>query len=75
MISAIALKDCENGDLIVTCVVEDNKDGYFHRDSADVHVEIPISVTQAILGGTVDVRTLTGIVDMEIFSNGVAWIG
>jgi len=52
------------GDLIVTCVVEE--DEFFHRDGADVHVEIPISVTQAILGGTVDVETLTGIVEMKV---------
>lgn len=54
------------GDLIVTCVVEEDKEGFFHRDGADVHVEIPISVTQAILGGTVDVKTLTGVVEMKI---------
>jgi len=52
------------GDLIVTCVVEE--DEFFHRDGADVHVEIPISVTMAILGGTVDVKTLTGVVEMKV---------
>jgi len=57
-------KGAEKGDLIVTCVVEE--DSYFMRDGADVHVEIPISVTQAILGGTVDVKTLTGVVEMKV---------
>jgi molecular chaperone DnaJ len=41
-------------------------DDYFHRDEYDVHTEIPVSVTQAILGGTVDVRTLKGEVEMKI---------
>ena len=45
-------------------VVQD--DDYFQRDGYDVHTEVPISVTQAILGGTVDVKTLTGEVEMKI---------
>lgn len=52
------------GNLIVQVLVE--SDDYFHRDGADVHTECPISMTQAVLGGTVDVRTLTGIVEMKI---------
>jgi molecular chaperone DnaJ len=52
------------GDLMVTVIVEE--DDYFVRDGADVHVEVPISVTQAILGGTVDVKTLTGEAEMKI---------
>jgi len=52
------------GDLLVTVIVEE--DNFFHRDGADVHVEVPISVTQAILGGTVDVKTLTGVAEMTI---------
>ena len=52
------------GNLIVQVLVDEDK--YFHRDGVDVHTECPISVTQAILGGTVDVRTLTGVVEMKI---------
>jgi len=52
------------GNLIVQVLVEE--DTYFHRDGTDVHTECPISLTQAVLGGTVDVRTLTGIVEMKI---------
>lgn len=52
------------GNLIVQVLVED--DTYFHRDGMDVHTECPISLTQAVLGGTVDVRTLTGIVEMKV---------
>lgn len=53
-----------NGNLIVQVLVED--DDHFHRDGTDVHTECPISLTQAVLGGTVDVRTLTGVVEMKI---------
>ena len=53
-----------SGDLLVTVIV--GSDDYFLRDGVDVHVEIPISVTQAILGGTVDVKTLTGEAEMKI---------
>lgn len=41
-------------------------DDYFQREGADVHTEAPISVTQAILGGTVDVETLHGTVEVKI---------
>ena len=53
-----------SGDLMVTVIVQE--DDYFQRDGADLHVEVPISVTQAILGGTVDVKTLTGVAEMKI---------
>jgi len=52
------------GNLLVQVIVEEDK--YFQRDGYDVHVEVPISVTQAILGGTVDVKTLTGTVEVKI---------
>eukprot|EP00577_Skeletonema_sp_RCC1716_P013563 CAMPEP_0113411034 /NCGR_PEP_ID=MMETSP0013_2-20120614/22028_1 /TAXON_ID=2843 ORGANISM="Skeletonema costatum, Strain 1716" /NCGR_SAMPLE_ID=MMETSP0013_2 /ASSEMBLY_ACC=CAM_ASM_000158 /LENGTH=496 /DNA_ID=CAMNT_0000297317 /DNA_START=39 /DNA_END=1529 /DNA_ORIENTATION=+ /assembly_acc=CAM_ASM_000158 len=52
------------GNLIVQVLVDD--DNYFHRDGVDVHTECPISMTQAVLGGTVDVRTLTGTVEMKV---------
>ena len=51
------------GNLLVQVLVEE--DPYFQRDGANVHTEIPISVTQAILGGTVDVKTLSGS-DVEV---------
>lgn len=52
------------GNLLVHVVVDD--DDYFIRDGYDVHTEVPISLTQAVLGGTVDVTTLTGEVEMKI---------
>jgi DnaJ-class molecular chaperone len=53
-----------SGNLLVHVVVAE--DDYFRRDGYDVHTEIPISLTQAVLGGTVDVTTLTGEVEMKI---------
>jgi DnaJ-class molecular chaperone len=50
--------------LLVQVLVEPDK--YFERDGYDVHVQIPISLTQAVLGGTVDVKTLSGEVEMKI---------
>lgn len=52
------------GNLLVQVIVE--PDDYFERDGYDVHTQVPISVTQAILGGSVDVKTLTGEVEMKI---------
>ena len=52
------------GNLLVQVLVEE--DNYFVRDGFDVHTEIPISVSQAVLGGTVDVKTLNGEVEMKV---------
>ena len=52
------------GNLLVQVIVQ--PDDYFHRDGYDVHVEVPISLSQAVLGGTVDVKTLSGEVEMKI---------
>merc|ERR1712150_297512 len=54
------------GNLMVQILVEPDPEGYFHREGFDVHTEVPISLTQAVLGGTVDVKTLTGEVEMKI---------
>lgn len=53
-----------NGNLLVQIFVEESD--YYAREGAHVHTEIPISVTQAILGGTIDVKTLTGTVELKI---------
>ena len=52
------------GNLLVQVIVDE--DDYFHRQGADVHTEAPISITQAILGGTVDCETLEGEVEVKI---------
>eukprot|EP00607_Mallomonas_marina_P007662 CAMPEP_0182422458 /NCGR_PEP_ID=MMETSP1167-20130531/8163_1 /TAXON_ID=2988 /ORGANISM="Mallomonas Sp, Strain CCMP3275" /LENGTH=391 /DNA_ID=CAMNT_0024600541 /DNA_START=292 /DNA_END=1467 /DNA_ORIENTATION=- len=41
-------------------------DSYFRRDGVNIGVEVPITVTQAILGGTVDVLTLNGMVELKV---------
>lgn len=52
------------GNLLVQVLVEEDK--YYIRDGYDVHTEIPIRVSQAILGGIVDVETLNGTVEVKI---------
>jgi len=52
------------GNLLVQVIVDSDK--YFIRDGEDVHTEAEISLTQAVLGGTVDVRTLKGEVELKI---------
>lgn len=52
------------GDLqIVIQVLEDD---FFKRQGSDLLVEVPISYSQAVLGGTIKVPTITGIVDQDI---------
>jgi molecular chaperone DnaJ len=54
-----------NGDMFVRVYVD--SDPYFERaQNGDIHVEVPVSVGQAILGGTVDVRTVYGDVELKI---------
>ena len=57
-------KGAPSGNLLLQVYVQ--PDEYFVRDGTDVHTEVPISITQAILGGTVDIQTLTGPVEMKI---------
>jgi len=52
------------GNLLVQVLVDE--DNHFIRDGANVHTEAPISITQAILGGTVDVKTLNGEVEVKV---------
>ena len=52
------------GNLLVQVLVDEGD--YFHRNGADVHTEAPISITQAILGGSVDVKTLQGEVEVKV---------
>jgi DnaJ-class molecular chaperone len=46
------------GDLLVRLKIEPHP--YFHRENNDVIVEVPVSVSEAILGGKIDVPTLDG---------------
>ncbi|XP_015889870.1 chaperone protein dnaJ GFA2, mitochondrial isoform X1 [Ziziphus jujuba] len=52
------------GDLYVTIRVRE--DPVFRREGADIHVDAILSITQAILGGTIHVPTLTGDVVLKV---------
>ncbi|XP_021902125.1 chaperone protein dnaJ GFA2, mitochondrial isoform X2 [Carica papaya] len=52
------------GDLYITIKVRE--DPIFRREGADVHVDTVLGFTQAILGGTVQVPTLTGDVVVKV---------
>mmetsp|Transcript_19191 Transcript_19191/g.40390 ORF Transcript_19191/g.40390 Transcript_19191/m.40390 type:complete len:473 (-) Transcript_19191:613-2031(-) len=52
------------GNLLVQVLVDE--DDYFVRDGSNVHTEALVSITQAILGGTVDVKTLNGEVEVKV---------
>ena len=52
------------GNLLVQVIVD--QDDYFQREGTDVHTQTEISFVQAILGGTVDVKTLDGEVELKI---------
>jgi curved DNA-binding protein len=52
------------GDLYLTVRVE--KDPVFERKGDDLFVELPVDLYTALLGGTVQVRTLDGLVKMKI---------
>ncbi|EXB93785.1 Chaperone protein dnaJ 1 [Morus notabilis] len=52
------------GDLYVTIKVRE--DPVFRREGADIHVDAPLSISQAILGGTIQIPTLTGDVVLKV---------
>ncbi|KAF7824514.1 chaperone protein dnaJ GFA2, mitochondrial [Senna tora] len=52
------------GDLYVTVKVRE--DPVFRREGSDIHVDAVLSITQAILGGTIQVPTLTGDVVLKV---------
>ena len=53
-----------NGDLYI--VVHVRPHPYFRREGSDIHVELPISITEAALGGKADVPTLDGMMTVTI---------
>lgn len=52
------------GDVLVSVTVA--PDPYFKRDGTDIHVDLDISLASAVLGATVDVLTLDGMVTMKV---------
>ena len=53
-----------NGDALIEIGVEPHP--YFRRDGKDIHLELPISLQEAVLGAGVDVPTVHGKVSMKI---------
>ncbi|EPS64951.1 hypothetical protein M569_09827, partial [Genlisea aurea] len=52
------------GDLYV--MIKVREDPVFRREGSDIHVDAVLSITQAILGGTIQVPTLTGDVVLKV---------
>lgn len=52
------------GDLYVLVRVEPHP--YFTRKGSDVYLEVPISIAEAVLGGSIDVPTLDGTITLTI---------
>ncbi|CAA2968882.1 chaperone dnaJ GFA2, mitochondrial [Olea europaea subsp. europaea] len=52
------------GDLYV--IIKVREDPVFRREGPDIHVDAILSITQAILGGTIQVPTLTGDVVVKV---------
>jgi len=52
------------GNLFVNVTISEHE--LFRRQGNDVHVDVPITISQAILGATVVVPTLTGEVDLKV---------
>ncbi len=54
----------QSGDLYITCSVRPHK--LFKRDRYDLYCDVPVSFTQAALGGEIDVPTLEGTTKYSI---------
>ncbi|MEQ8936694.1 MAG: J domain-containing protein [Amphiplicatus sp.] len=55
------------GDVYVEVKVKPHE--HFQRDGADIHVEAPISLKEAVLGGKITVETISGDVSVSIPKN------
>lgn len=53
-----------NGDLYLEIIIVPHQ--YFKRDGNDIHLDVPISVVDAMLGKKIDVPTVYGEVEVEI---------
>ena len=52
------------GDLLVKITIK--RDNYFRRDAFDIHTVNYVSISEAVLGGRIYVRTLWGDVELKI---------
>lgn len=54
----------DNGDLYLEIVIIPHE--FFKRDGNDIHIDVPISFVDAVLGKKVDVPTVYGMAEVEI---------
>ena len=54
------------GDLLIKILIK--VDSYFKREHYDVITEVPISIHQAVLGGPLDIKTLSGTKKIHILA-------
>ncbi len=54
----------EPGDLLIEVTVEPHK--LFQREDNDIHIDLPVTVAEAVLGARVEVPTLTGPVALTV---------
>lgn len=59
-----SLNGGENGDVLITINVD--KHPYFEAQGLDIHLELPISFKEAVLGGKITVPTISGKVNVNI---------
>jgi DnaJ-class molecular chaperone len=52
------------GDLLLEIVVEPHV--FFSREGDDIHLDLPVTVAEAVLGGKIEVPTLTGPVQLTV---------
>ncbi len=57
-------KHGRRGDLYVTFRVQ--KDKHFIRDGNDVYIEVPVFFTQAVMGDTIKIPSLTGELELKL---------
>ncbi len=54
----------KNGDLFIKVLVEE--DDYYKRDGSDIYTACPLTISQAVLGTKVFVKTLSGNMEIEV---------
>lgn len=54
----------KNGDLFIKVLVEE--DDYYKRDGSDIYTACPLTISQAVLGTKVFVKTLSGNIEIEV---------
>lgn len=56
--------DGEDGDALIEITVGEH--AFFRRDGADIHLDLPITLAEAVKGGKIDVPTIDGPVAMSV---------